>query len=259
MFESLHRTMIRHALDALPRPACGGIFGEGDEPAFVPVRGAVPESRGNFDLEMSVLRRLEDANGPLRAIVYSHPTERKTDIEAVLFTPSASEMRWQMAAEVPFLIAVASPGGVADLFWFGDQCPVPPLVGRIFRHGVTDCYSLCRDWYRLERNVRLPEFPRDWDWWTGGREGPNLYVEGFGRAGFYPIERAEARAGDSALFCIRSKVPNHAAVLLEDGWMIHHSGYMSPIDPMRISQRARIDRWARHASHWLRHESLGDR
>lgn len=259
MFDGLHAAMRRHALDEHPRAVCGGVFGDRDDPVFLPIEEIASNSRSGFHLEHGVLQRMEAAAGSLLAIMYSHPSEREDDVDPVLFTPSAAEMRWQLSAAVPFLVLVTTPARVVDLYWFGDQCPIPPLVGRIFRHGVTDCYSLIRDWCRLERDLTIAEFPRDWNWWTSGRGGPDLYEEGFGQAGFREIEPQAAVEGDVVLFRIRSKVTNHGGVVLRDGRLIHHPGYLSPIDSARMSHITRLDRWAGHATHWVRHQSLDGR
>ena len=57
-------------------------------------------------------------------------------------------------------------------------------VGCTPQTGVSDCYSLIRDWYRTERGIALPEFPRDWEWWEYGGD---LYAMGFAEAGFVKL------------------------------------------------------------------------
>lgn len=58
--------------------------------------------------------------------------------------------------------------------------PVPPLLGRQFVHGVTDCYSLFRDAYHLT-GINLPDFERHDDWW---RHGEELYLDNMESNGF---------------------------------------------------------------------------
>ena len=62
------------------------------------------------------------------------------------------------------------------------------------------------------------------------------------------------RGADAVLFRMRSKVPNHAAVLLDDGWMLHHPASMRPYDVMRVSYREPLARWKRHITQWVRYE-----
>ena len=123
-------------------------------------------------------------------------------------------------------------------------------MGRGFRHGVTDCYSLIRDYYRLERDVVLPEFPRDWEWWCNEQD---LYRDGFGKAGFERLVDVDLRPGDVFLAQIRSGVPNHGGVYLGDGLALHHLAARLPVDATRLSRREPIDRWMKFISHWLRY------
>ena len=172
-------------------------------------------------------------------LVISHPDDSASDNpDPLLFTPSAAEMRAQMALAVPFAVVVCTGSAAYVPWWFGDQRPTPGLIGRPFRHGVTDCYSFVRDWYRLEYGLRIPDFPRDWEWW---KKGQDLYGQGFHRAGGRCIDPADARPGDVVLCRIRSRVPNHAVVLMPDGWVGHHFGSTAPYDPSAQSRVQRAD------------------
>src|SRR6476661_4121625 len=100
-----------------------------------------------------------------------------------------------------------------DVFWFGDQLTPAPLIGRGFRHGVHDCYSLLRDYYRSERNDPIIDQPRDWNWWDARRPGGNgnrldLYRDYFDKAGFRKIPVNEAiEPGDGLMMAFNYAVP----------------------------------------------------
>ena len=96
---------------------------------------------------------------------------------------------------------------------------VAPLVGRQWSHGVLDCYALVRDWFHQERGITLPDFDRFDEWW---KRGKNLYVENFANAGFTDINFKDLQEGDCFLMQVASPVPNHAAVYLGDGLILHH-------------------------------------
>ena len=253
LFEDLGDAMEAHALEAFPGEAFGAVFGSRDRPVYRPVAEVADDSRAGFRVDEAALRRLEDAHGALLAAVRtrSSTAARKEDVDPLLFIPSAAEMRAQAALAVPFGVVVCDRSRRIDRFWFGDQCPSLPLLGRPFRHGVTDCYSLIRDYYRQGRNVLLPDYPRDWNWWV---EGLDLYRAGFEEAGFRIIDPADAADADAVMFRMRSRVPNHAAVLLGDGWMLHHPASVRPYDPLRVSYREPLGRWKRHVVYWLRYE-----
>ncbi len=172
--------------------------------------------------------------GQVAAVVHSHPDGPDH--------PTARDMAGQVATDVPWVL-VATDGETvsAPIVWGGDP---PPLLGRSFVHGVTDCYALIRDWYRLERGVTLPEFPRDAEWWFSGGD---LYRQGFAVAGFAAVSLDDVRPGDVVLMQVRSPVPNHGGVLLDDGLLLHHlTG--------RLSRREPYGPWRRMVTHVLRHE-----
>jgi proteasome lid subunit RPN8/RPN11 len=154
--------------------------------------------------------------------------------------PSEADMRYQAQLDIPFVIQTWPEG---DTFCFGDTLEGAPLLGRAFRHGVHDCYSLIRDWYWLKRQVRLPHEPRDWEWWNRGR---TIYTDGLAGAGFEPIPVAEAtREGDGLLFNLRNATPMHAALVMTPDLILHHIAGARPYDPTRLSRLEPRTRWLR--------------
>jgi cell wall-associated NlpC family hydrolase len=88
---------------------------------------------------------------------------------------------------------------------------------------MLDCWGLCRDWYARERGVDLPDPARRDGWWDDG--STDLYGDDpMKAAGFEKIDLASIAAGDLILMQIRSRnlVPNHAAIYLGDGLILHH-------------------------------------
>lgn len=178
----------------------------------------------------------------LLAVVHSHPSN--------IAAPSASDMRGQINTAVPWGIVATDGVACSEPVWWGPGAEVPPLLGRGFRHGTTDCYALIRDYYRLERGVELPEFPRDWLWWEAGE---THFVDGFPEAGFVTIPEADARPGDVWLAQIRSSTPNHGGILLEDGLVLHQPGGKVPVELSKLSVREPAFRYQRYITHWLRY------
>lgn len=179
----------------------------------------------------------------LLAVVHSHPGYPDC--------PSEADMRGQLASGVPWGIVATDGGSATPIRWWGHG-QRQPLVGRSFCHGVTDCYALIRDYYSLELEIELPEFPRNWEWWLNGKD---LYRDGFKDAGFRVIEHKDTQPGDMWFAQLRSDVPNHGGVLLENGLCLHHPSARNPVDPARLSRREPVGRWLPHITHWLRHAS----
>ncbi len=72
---------------------------------------------------------------------------------------------------------------------YPEQCLDLPLVGREFHHGVVDCYTLIRDYFKTLR-IHLPDFNREDDWWMRGENGRILWrkYEGWTDSGIVAME-----------------------------------------------------------------------
>ncbi len=233
-----------HALDVYPEECVGfvdpaGSYHRLDNVSPVPGKSAAT-ARGTIPALI--------AAGRLRALCHSHPDG--------FDCPSEMDMRSQMECLVPFVICATNGTATAEPFAWGDQLlDDAPMVGRPFRHAVTDCYATIRLYTLRERGILLPDYPRNWNWWTDGVPGEkDLYRRYFADAGFRPVDRAEPRPGDVWLAAMRSPVPNHAGVYLDGGLALHHPSSGLAFDPGRLSKREPVARWAPFVTHWLRRD-----
>lgn len=145
------------------------------------------------------------------AIIHSHPKGEPY--------PSSTDMLYQVSTGVPWGILPVHSEEVDDVVWFGDQVPIFDLLGRKFLHGVADCYSLVRDFYRIRFKKVLPVFPRDFGWW----ESQDLLSRTqCVSAGFESVDREDLVEGDVVLFQIHCRVANHCGVYLDGGILLHH-------------------------------------
>lgn len=234
--EILTEKIRLHSVAEYPRESCGLILSNGE---YLPCENTAADPEHDFRIAVKEMAR------NIAGVVHSHPDGPGE--------PTASDMQSQIACGVPFGICVSYLDYAERPFFWGDGLPVTPLLGRQFRHGPSgtdgrgDCYALVRDWYRLERGVTLPDFPRDNDWW---RNGQDLYTAHFADAGFRPLLADELPdTGDVAMIIVpRSAVVNHAAVYLGDGLILHHLYN-------RLSVREPVSRWQRHIVRWIRYET----
>lgn len=207
----------------------------------------------NVHAEPSKAFRISDADllwghkKGLKAVVHSHPDGPDC--------PSEADMQGQLDTSVPWGIISTDGQAALPIFWWGEEVPKEPLIGRGFRHGVTDCYALIKDYYAEEHGIHLPEFPRDWGWWTTGAD---LYSKGFPVAGFrrFDPDVEAPKAGDMWFSQLRSDVPNHGGIFLGADLILHHVTSTSAVDASRLSRREPIHRWLPHITYWLRHEEL---
>jgi proteasome lid subunit RPN8/RPN11 len=222
---------LAHAQEVFPDEAAGIVEGG----AYVRLDNRAADKRNEIGLVDEDLLRVSEAE----LFFHSHPNGRGC--------PSEHDMIYQMQLGIPFVIAVLPH---IDVFAFGDQLPRAPLLGRGFRHGVHDCYALLRDWYSEKHGIDHPDFPRDWEWWSLGK---NHYLDNFQRWGFREIARDQAfEQGDILLFKFHYKVPMHAGVVIDRDLIMHHAAGFKPVDHTRLSAMVPRSRYGHLISHALR-------
>ena len=120
------------------------------------------------------------------------------------------------------------------------------LKGRPFIHGKVDCYTVVRDFYRDVFGIELTDYARADDWWDNGQ---NLYMDHYEAEGFVSIEfnPMGMQYGDLLISAIISPVPNHAAVWVGQGLVLHHlPNRLSKTDPFSGVLRNRLCAVLRH-------------
>ena len=146
--------------------------------------------------------------GEVVAVIHSHPTTNPKPSEADLVACEKTGVAWHIVNPLTEEWGYCEPSGYQL-----------PYVGRVFAHGVVDCYSLCRDWYEREWGLHLRDYDRRDQWWE---HGENLYLDNFQKEGFRVIPVEELQRGDALLIQLSSSVPNHAAIYLGDQLILHH-------------------------------------
>lgn len=183
----------------------------------------------------------------LLAVVHSHTNG--------LHYPSEMDMQFQVNTRVPWGLLTCDGENSSLIRWWGGRTPdqVDDLLNRTFCHGTADCYALVRDFYLVNYNIELMDFPRKWDWW----KDQNLLAEGFGKAGF-SVVKDEPRPGDVwlASFHSREQTLNHCGVLLENGLTHHHPGAGVPVNATKKAVIEPIYRYLQNIHLWVRHKDL---
>jgi proteasome lid subunit RPN8/RPN11 len=204
-----------HALAEYPRESCGVIVVRKGRERYMPCRNIAETPSDHFRMSPQDVAKAE-GEGELTAVVHSHPN--------VAARPSEADLVGCEHSELPWVIVSVMPGPeIADTQVIQPSGYSAPLVGRTWAHGVLDCWALCRDWYSRERGVELPDPERADNWWDDGSS--DLYGDAaMQAAGLKKIDLKEIDAGDLILMQIRSKnlVPNHAAIYLGGGHIVHH-------------------------------------
>lgn len=242
--------ILAHARLEEPREACGLVVRRGDRLDYVPCKNSAMAELAHtqFAIDQFDWVAAEDSSDEVLAVVHSHPGASAHATHADLVGCEKSMLPW---------IIIGLPDGVIKQYEPTGQRL--PLVGRVFHHGLVDCYSLIRDYYWMRLGIDLPDFERPDEWWERGegKLGMDLYRENFRKAGFVEVGKAadiEPIAHDVILMQVRADVPNHAAVMdgARPGEILHHLyRRLSGHDVWGGS-------WKYCASSILRHESLID-
>lgn len=210
-----------HVLFVYPEEACGFVI----DGAFVPITNTAETPLTTFRIDPFEYLKASKS-GEVQAVLHSHPYKIDDHREWPPEWPSEADMQSWMGGDLPWGIVATEGEGTSEMIWLDDS-EIAPLEGREWVHGITDCYALIRDWFRVNRNVTLMNGARNMEWWYSGQD---LYSGNFAKAGFVEIPFHDATEGDLVLMQIRSPVVNHAAVITGPNQIMHHlikrlSGY----------------------------------
>jgi len=246
-----------HAREVYPEESCGlivaGKYVRCENVALDPTNHIDDPNCGcrkcAFEIDAKVYVKHADE---IDVVVHSHPDGP--------FFPSKADMEGQQLTGKPWAIIPLDGERVANapVMWGGE---IPPLLGREFMHGVTDCYAIIKDAYALGKDklaeqgipdwpfdpIILPEFPRSDAWWESGDD---LYADNFAKAGFVET-REPPQPGDVFLMKIRSSKENHGGLLVGNDIIVHHL-------PSRMSRREPAGLWGRQATRWLRYKGASN-
>ncbi|AVG16336.1 peptidase P60 [Chromobacterium vaccinii] len=195
--------MLDYAAQAGAREACGLVLDSG---RVYPCRNLADDPEHFFRIDPAG-RAAAEQLGRVVGIWHSHPygTAEPSLIDRAMCERSG--LPWHV---------VSHPGGdyrhIAPSGWRADY------LGRPYCYGVFDCWELVRDWYARERGLSLPR-PNEPDGWE--ERGLDLFTTAAEAAGFIWVDD-EPQAGDVLLMQIRGQRPNHVAVWLGDGRILHH-------------------------------------
>nr|WP_099108313.1 C40 family peptidase [Xenorhabdus sp. KJ12.1] len=199
-------SILEHAKADYPNECCGLVIQNSRKQQYIPCRNTASVPTEQFSLHPEDYAAAEDA-GTIVAIAHSHPDATTQPSQLDIAQCDLSQLPW---------VIVSWPEG--DIRTLMPSEGIKPLLKRPFVHGIWDCYAIVRDWYRLERNIELPDFPRTDGWWN---RGENLYMQHYASAGFIECS-GELQTGDVIIMQVQAREPNHAGVYLGDGLMLHH-------------------------------------
>lgn len=229
----------QYVISQYPKEACAYIIN--DNLYTVTNASTTP----NTDFAITVIDQLAARKfGTIQALLHSHPytLEQSMHHQWNPAWPSGADMQAWIHDNIPWGISATDGEGLSEMIWM-DDTDIPDLDGREFISGVYDCYTIVRDYYRINKGILLKNFPRGMDWWYTDQ---NLYEDNFRKAGFVEITESQAREGDVVLMAMFKNKISHAAVIVENDRIIHHL-------VKRLSGYDSLPKWRRQIMKYIRY------
>ena len=199
---------LLHAKDQDPKESCGLLLNVRGKEKYYPCRNLSMTDHQCFILDPEDYVKA-DNTGEITAVVHSHPITPPVPSQADKISCEQSNLPWHIVNPKTEQWGYCEPCGYK-----------PPLLGRLWVWGVTDCWSLVRDWYKQEKNIELI----DWDRPTTPEDflkNP-MFEKCASATGFKQLTPEEKTInGDLLFMSIGSLGLNHVGIFL-DGEVLHH-------------------------------------
>ena len=209
---------LKHAKEQDPRESVGVLIVIKGKEQYYPCNNLSTYSQQCFILDPEDYVKA-DALGEITAIVHSHPVTPPSPSQADKVSCEQSGLKWHIVNPKTEMWGYCEPTGYK-----------PPLIGRQWVWGVTDCWSLVRDYYKEQHNIQLldyerPTTPQDF------LDNP-LFEQYAERTCFRQLNKDEKlQKGDVLLMSILHPTLNHVAIFLGDEILHHLADRLSTREP----------------------------
>jgi proteasome lid subunit RPN8/RPN11 len=161
---------------------------------------------------------------PPLLMLHSHPNGDSTPSDEDTLGQLATGWAWGIVAVHAAAPAFAVTAVDYPELW-GDCVPIAPLEGRSYLWGIRDCWTLARDYLRLQGHC-VPNCPRALvpSRYPSGHWGHDQFAYWPKKLGFKEVARHNRKPGDVFLLCFRSRTQNHCGIWLGEGRILHQPG-----------------------------------
>ena len=209
---------LLHAQQEDPKESCGLLLNIKGKERYHPCRNLSMTDHQCFIIDPEDYVKADNL-GDIVAVVHSHPLTPPNPSQADKVSREASGLPWY----------IVNPN--TEQWGYLEPCGYEaPLLGRQWVWGITDCWSLVRDWYKENKNIEL----RDWDRPTTPEEflkNP-LFEQCAWRTGFRKLRYDERlENGDVLAMSILGNGLNHVAIFINGDVLHHLTDRLSCIEP----------------------------
>ena len=199
---------LAHAKEQDPKESCGLLIEIKGKEKYYPCKNLSNWSNQCFIIDPVDYAKAEDT-GKILAVIHSHPTTQPIASQADMISCEDSKLPWHIVNPKTEQWGYYEPSGYK-----------PPLIGRHWVWGVTDCWALVRDWYKETKGIIL----RDWERPITPEEfiADPMFERCAWRTGFRQLRPEEKlENGDLLFMSILTTGLNHVAIFI-DGDVLHH-------------------------------------
>jgi proteasome lid subunit RPN8/RPN11 len=199
---------LAHAKEQDPKESCGLLIEIKGKEKYYPCKNLSNWSNQCFIIDPVDYAKAEDT-GKILAVIHSHPSTQPIASQADMISCEDSNLPWHIVNPKTEQWGYYEPSGYK-----------PPLIGRHWVWGVTDCWALVRDWYKETKGIIL----RDWERPITPEEfiADPMFERCAWRTGFRQLRPEEKlENGDLLFMSILTTGLNHVAIFI-DGDVLHH-------------------------------------
>ena len=209
---------LAHAKDQDPKESCGLLLNIKGKERYYPCRNLSMTAFQCFIIDPEDYIRA-DNTGDIIAVIHSPPVTPPVPSQSDKVACEQSGLVWHIVNPKTESWGYLEPTGYKA-----------PILGREWAWGVTDCYTLVRDWYKEKLDIELIDWQRPTTL-DDFNKNP-MFEKCAEQTGFRELKPDEKLVnGDLLFMSILSNNLNHVAIFI-DGDVLHHlTDRLSCIEP----------------------------